>query len=477
MKISACIIAKNEEKNLPRLLKSLKGKFDEIILVDTGSTDKTKEIAKEYGCKVVEHEWKGFADARNRAVEEAAGDWIWHFDADFELEEDEYKKALLFLRKLPIEIKAVMIGIKNLDNSGHIKGISSHIFIHRNENGIRWVGKVHETPNVEEAIGIPVFVKHYGYADPKVQLEKAERNLKLLLQEISTLEKGSHEYILKLFYLVQTYTILSYRNKEYLQKAKEAAEEFLYLTKEKEEKFGFFFIYVYNYLLNILKMMKDKKTFEKYLFEVLEKDFQVPDFYILAYHFYKEQNKLKKALKNLRKAAELFDKSQKNPFFIKMSFASDKLKEFEKIILSEDLISEDYESELKKEWKKKKGRNLGLLFYAVSNKDRLKTIKKLVMRYPDELTVFLLFKELENKKLWKEIEKYVKTFSDFSISYLYKGKLFENKGMIEEALSYYLKYLELNKDFNVALHVNSLLRESGIIEINSKINRLTSDNK
>lgn len=68
MKVSACIIAKNEEENLPRLLKSLAGKFDDIVLVDTGSTDKTKEIAREYGCRVYEIPWSGFADARNAAV-------------------------------------------------------------------------------------------------------------------------------------------------------------------------------------------------------------------------------------------------------------------------------------------------------------------------------------------------------------------------------------------------------------------------
>ncbi|MEO2069246.1 MAG: glycosyltransferase family 2 protein, partial [Desulfurobacteriaceae bacterium] len=171
MKISACIIAKNEEKNLPRLLKSLRGKFEEIILVDTGSEDRTVEIAKEYGCKVVKHEWNGFADARNRAIAEATGDWIWHFDADFELEEEEYKKALVYLKNVPDSVDAVLIGVKNFDKFGKVKSISSHIFIHRNKPKIKWVGKIHETPNVEFAIGIPIFVNHYGYADEKIQIE------------------------------------------------------------------------------------------------------------------------------------------------------------------------------------------------------------------------------------------------------------------------------------------------------------------
>jgi glycosyltransferase involved in cell wall biosynthesis len=474
MKISACIIAKNEERNLPRLLQSLKGKFDEIILVDTGSKDKTKEIAKSYGCKVIEHKWKGFADARNRAVEEAKGDWLWHFDADFELEEGEFRKALIFLKKMPLEIKGLMIGVKNLDSSGQVKAISSHIFIHRNEKEIKWIGKIHETPNVKTVIGIPVFVKHYGYANPKVQLKKAKRNLKLLKEEISKLEKGSHEYIIKLFYLVQTYMILSSENKKYLIEAREKAEEFLYLTENKEKNYGFFSIYIYNYFLNALKLSNDKVTFEKYLLKVLEKKFKIPDFYLLAYQFYKERDYMDKAFEHIKKAAELFDEAERNPFFLGTCFASDSIKEFEKIVLNESFNNENYEIHLKNCWNRKKGRNLGLLLYAVSKTEKLKIAKKLAMKYPDELTLHLFFNELELRKRWKEIEKFAKIFSNFSVSNLFKGKLLEKEGFIKEALSYYFIYLENNKDLNTALHVKNLLQK---LDGNTKKIEIATDNR
>lgn len=88
--ISLALIAKNEEKNLPRLLESVKDCFHEIILVDTGSTDKTKEIALKYGCKVYDFEWvNSFCKARNFAFSKCTQDYICWFDCDDELHNRE----------------------------------------------------------------------------------------------------------------------------------------------------------------------------------------------------------------------------------------------------------------------------------------------------------------------------------------------------------------------------------------------------
>ena len=73
--VSLTMIVKNEEENLPRCLASVEGVFDEIIVVDTGSTDRTKEIAREFGAKVFDFEWiDSFAAARNEALSQATGD-------------------------------------------------------------------------------------------------------------------------------------------------------------------------------------------------------------------------------------------------------------------------------------------------------------------------------------------------------------------------------------------------------------------
>jgi len=81
--LSFCMIVKNEEKNLVRCLRSIRDIVDEIIIVDTGSTDKTKDIARVFGAKVFDFPWTGdFSDARNHSLNQATGDWIFVLDAD-----------------------------------------------------------------------------------------------------------------------------------------------------------------------------------------------------------------------------------------------------------------------------------------------------------------------------------------------------------------------------------------------------------
>jgi glycosyltransferase involved in cell wall biosynthesis len=83
MKISLCMIVKNEEANLPKCLGSVKDFVDEIIVLDTGSTDKTPQVAEQFGAKVYYSEWKNnFSIARNEALKYVTGDWILVLDAD-----------------------------------------------------------------------------------------------------------------------------------------------------------------------------------------------------------------------------------------------------------------------------------------------------------------------------------------------------------------------------------------------------------
>jgi glycosyltransferase involved in cell wall biosynthesis len=92
MQLSVVIITHNEEANIARTLESVQplvadGK-GEIIVVDSGSTDRTVEIAKSYGAKVFVEDWKGFAAQKNSAIDKADGDWILSLDADEQAERD-----------------------------------------------------------------------------------------------------------------------------------------------------------------------------------------------------------------------------------------------------------------------------------------------------------------------------------------------------------------------------------------------------
>ena len=83
-KLSAVIITRNEEENLPRCLDSVKF-ADEIVVVDSGSTDRTLDIAREFGATVCETEWRGFGFSKRDGVAKATGDWVLSIDADEEV--------------------------------------------------------------------------------------------------------------------------------------------------------------------------------------------------------------------------------------------------------------------------------------------------------------------------------------------------------------------------------------------------------
>lgn len=93
-RLSACVITLNEEQNLPRLLASLSGLADEIVVVDAGSTDRTKQLAKEHGVVFLVRAWTNYAEQKNFAAASANNDWILSLDADEELS-STLKNALL----------------------------------------------------------------------------------------------------------------------------------------------------------------------------------------------------------------------------------------------------------------------------------------------------------------------------------------------------------------------------------------------
>src|SRR3989344_3396846 len=95
--ISLCMITKNEERYLEQCLNSVKDIIDEIIIVDTGSTDKTKEIAKKFNAKIIDFKWiDDFSAARNESLKHATKDWILVLDAD----ENIGKESVAAVKKL-----------------------------------------------------------------------------------------------------------------------------------------------------------------------------------------------------------------------------------------------------------------------------------------------------------------------------------------------------------------------------------------
>lgn len=142
--ISLCMIVRNEEAVLGRCLDSVADLVDEIILADTGSTDRTKAIAAEYAAKVYDFPWcDDFSAARNFAVSQAVGDyWMW-LDADDVVEGDNHEK----LRKILEHPDADMVYLPywlSFSPDGTPQTISRRERIFRRERGYRFTGAVHE---------------------------------------------------------------------------------------------------------------------------------------------------------------------------------------------------------------------------------------------------------------------------------------------------------------------------------------------
>lgn len=184
--LSLCMIVKNEEKHLARCLTSVKDVVDEIVIVDTGSTDSTLEIAELFNASIFRFNWiNDFSVARNFALSKCQSDWILYLDADEELNQNCIEEL-----KERIEEKSAAINciVKSLTQEESKIGMMKYPRLFPNDSRIKFEGKVHEQiqhsldrykiPLVDSTIEII----HYGYIlDDKSAKAKLERNLNLLL--------------------------------------------------------------------------------------------------------------------------------------------------------------------------------------------------------------------------------------------------------------------------------------------------------
>ena len=193
MRLSACYIVKNEADNLPKSLDSLREAVDEIIVVDTGSTDQTKEIAVAYGAQVYDFLWQhDFSAPRNFALEQAAGEWIIFLDAD------EYfaPKAQAELRAIVARfhgnrtIDGIACRLLNIDQDKNNQFIDEtcQVRLFRNKKTLRYYGQIHEGLK-DTAVRKHTFelvqtllIYHTGYSSSMIQ-QKLQRNLLLLQQK------------------------------------------------------------------------------------------------------------------------------------------------------------------------------------------------------------------------------------------------------------------------------------------------------
>ncbi len=187
-KISAAMIVKNEENMLEQCIESFREAVDEIIIVDTGSTDRTVEIAKNYNIDLYHHEWKDdFSEARNFSISKTTGDWVMIIDADEQLEREDITRVRAL--KWQDDFEALCFGVYSalpgdVGSTNFGKHYSPRFF--RKKPYFYYYGIVHNILNIPGKAGVTnIRMYHLGYdLDPDKMDKKFERSIKLLLKQV-----------------------------------------------------------------------------------------------------------------------------------------------------------------------------------------------------------------------------------------------------------------------------------------------------
>lgn len=193
--LSIGMIVKNEEKHLDNCLSALQKLRDnvssELIIVDTGSTDRTKEIALKYTDKVYDFEWiNDFAAARNFGLKKAVGEWFMFIDADEYLDEDCEEMIKFFsIPEVRAKYNSATVNIINYNKHGNVINQFFAGRLERIRDGLRFDGKIHEhLPGLLPTGMFTTNLHHYGYAytSLKDKQAKSKRNLKPILDEYNS---------------------------------------------------------------------------------------------------------------------------------------------------------------------------------------------------------------------------------------------------------------------------------------------------
>lgn len=207
--ISVYIVTKNEEQNIERALRSVSF-FDEIIVVDSGSTDATVELARRFTDKVSFNKWQGMARQKQHALELCTHQWVLNLDADEEISPELANELLDITHRN--DLSAVSIPIEEYflgEPVHHLTKKNYHIRFFKKEAGRYGFERFHETPNVSgKIIKSQAGIRHFGEISIEVKVDKINRYSSGKAED--KLEKGRNSSLTKLLLIMPLAFIKSY---------------------------------------------------------------------------------------------------------------------------------------------------------------------------------------------------------------------------------------------------------------------------
>lgn len=258
--VSVCIIAKNEEKNIEKCLRAIHKHPFEIVVVDTGSTDRTKEIAARYADKVVDFEWiDDFSAARNFSISQASHDWILVIDCDEFIDKLNFREMQNLMSQYPYAIG--QLARDNICYDQHHNTVHTYDRVERlfNRRSYHYEGTIHEqVVRIDGGQGFgfefPLYITHTGYHGTPEEIQaKSERNLRLLELE---LEKHPDDPFLY-YHLGESYCL----NNDY-EKAYEYFDKGFYLDMDESLEYVQRMVISYGYVLMYTNRLDKAQSLE-----------------------------------------------------------------------------------------------------------------------------------------------------------------------------------------------------------------------
>ncbi len=295
---SICMIAKNEEKNIARCLDSVKDFDCEIIVVDTGSTDRTKEIAAQYTSKIFDFVWvDDFSAARNFSLSKASYDWVLVLDCDEWVEEANPDEFMALARTYPAYIgRLTRKNLTTLDSQRGMYTDPVERFFSRRY--FHYEGSIHEqvmplTSQTPMLFYIPLTVLHSGYVGTEEDAEaKRIRNTTLLQRELA--KNPNDPYLL--FQMGQEYYCMD----DYAKAAEYYSQV---LTYDLEPTLEYLRLTLHAYGNCLLKLNRIEDALQ---FENIYDDFAInPDFVFLMGRIYYKSGQYLRAMSEFIKATTM----------------------------------------------------------------------------------------------------------------------------------------------------------------------------